>query len=139
MVHALKEARRVLKPNGVLIDLRPAPIHRRVGISRGGRWKQLGVMQERFDDDRTANRAVLQVLRGGLLKREWRTQFDCPRVMDTFDEFRAWLDEFVRLGNMPTHDWLLERVASALANKPGQVKVVVRGPLMMQVMRKAQD
>jgi hypothetical protein len=133
MVHALKEARRVLKPNGLLIDLRPAAVHRRVGISCSGRWRQIGVMREPLDDDRAANRAVLGVLKGGLLKRESRTQFDCLRVMDTLDEFRDFL------GTWPSHDWLLERVASVLANKRRRGKIVVRGPLRMQVLRKTGD
>jgi hypothetical protein len=133
MVHALKEARRVLKPNGLLIDLRPAAVHRRVGISYAGRWRQLGVMREPLGDDRAANRAVLVVLKKGLLKRELRTQFDCLRVMDTLDEFRDFLEA------SPSQDWLLERVAGVLANKRRRVKIVVRGPLTMQVLRKTGD
>lgn len=120
----------MLKPNGLLIDLRPAAVHRRVGISFRGRWRQLGVMREPLDDDRAANRAVLRVLNEGLLKRASRTQFDCLRVMDRLEEFRDFFE------TTPSPDWLLERVASALADKRGKVKIVVRGPLTMQVLRK---
>jgi SAM-dependent methyltransferase len=129
MVHALKEARRVLKPGGLLVDLRPAAVHRRVGISYGGRWRQLGVMREPLDDDRAANRAVLRLLKEGLLKRESRTQFDGRRVMDTLEEFREFQES-------PSQDRLFERVASLLADKRRRVKIVVRGPLIMQVLRK---
>ena len=66
MVHALREAHRVIKPNGILIDLRPALVHRRVGIERAGRFRQLGRMYESLDDDREANRSVAYVLRAGL-------------------------------------------------------------------------
>src|SRR5258708_34087586 len=72
MVHALQEARRVLKPGGILIELRPAPIHRRVWITRGGGDQLLGAMSEVLDDDRAANQAVAEVLRSGLFTREWR-------------------------------------------------------------------
>ena len=68
-------------------------------------------MREPLDDDRAANRAVLGMLKKGLLKRESRTQFDCLRVMDTSDEFRDFLEA------SPSQDWLLERVASVSAEK----------------------
>ncbi len=139
MVHALNEARRVLVPNGLLIDLRPAPVHRRVGISRGKGWNLVGVMRERFADDYAADRAVRQVLRQGWLKPVRRMRFDCPRIMDTLEEFRAWLDEFVQPGDIPSHDWLVKRLAKALEGKSSRCKIVVRGPLVMQVLAKAID
>ena len=32
MVHALREAHRVITPNGVVVEMRPAAIHRRVAV-----------------------------------------------------------------------------------------------------------
>jgi SAM-dependent methyltransferase len=136
MVHALREAHRVLKPNGILVDLRPAAVHRRVGVVCNGDYRQLGSMREKFDDDWAANRAVARILHEGLFKTDWRTQFDCRRVMDTVDEFRSWVDDFVRLGDLPSHDWLIEEVESALKASRGKTKIVARGPLVMRVLRK---
>lgn len=138
MVHALREAHRVLNPNGILIDLRPAAVHRRVGIAHHSRYQQLGTMREPLDDDRAANRAIAHVLRAGLFQAEWRTQFDCRRVMDSLDDFRIFLDEFVTLSDLPLppHDWLIQRVQRALNAARGQKKIVVRGPLVMRVLRK---
>lgn len=137
MVHALHEAHRVLKPNGLLMDLRPAAVHRRVGIERGGRYQQLGTMREKLDDDRAANRAVAHVVQEGLFKAEWRTQVDCKRVMDTRDDFQAFIDEFAQLGgDLPPHDWLIQRVEQAFKAQRGNMKIVVRGPLVLKVLRK---
>jgi hypothetical protein len=136
MVHALHEAQRVLKPDGILIDLRPKAVHRRVGIARAGIIQPVGSMREKFDDDLAADRAVAQVLRDGLFKIEKRLEFNCNRTMDSYNEFRDWLNEFAFLGNMPPHDWLLERVKRALAGKTGKYKMVAGGPLKLQVLRK---
>ena len=136
MVHALREAHRVLKPGGLLVDLRPAAVHRRVGIERAGRYQAMGVMREKFDDDRAANRAVAQVLQEGLFKTEWRTQFECARRMDTLAELRAWIDEFVALADLPPHAWLIRRVEQAFRARGGQRRIVVSGPLTLKVLRK---
>jgi hypothetical protein len=136
MVHALREAHRVLKPNGVLLDVRPGLQHRRVGIVRAGRWRALGAMRESLDDDRAANRAVAHVLRSGLFRREGHRRFDLQRRLDTLKDFRTWIDEFVQLADLPSHDWLIERVQDALAKTRGPARIVVRGPLELRVMRK---
>jgi hypothetical protein len=136
MVHALREAHRVLTANGILVDLRPAAVHRRVGIVRQGRFQHLGIMQERFDDDRAADRAIRQVLEEGLFKVEWRSQFDCRRVMDTLNDLRQWFEEFVASSDLPSHDWLVQRVERALSQKRAAWKIEVKGPLQVRVLRK---
>ena len=136
MVHALHEARRVLKPDGYLIDLRPIHVHRRVGITRADHYQQLGIMREIFDDDLAADRAVAQVLREGGFKSEKRLKFNCNRVMDSYEEFEDWLTEFTMLGNLQSHDWLLAKAKRAIAETKGKQKVVVSGPLKLNLLRK---
>src|SRR5574341_1095642 len=117
MVHALREAHRVLKPNSLLIDLRPAAIHRQVGIVRAGCYQLLGTMREKLGDDRAANRAVAQV--------------ECRRVMDSLGDLRTFIDEFYTLGaDLPPHDWLIQRVNRALDATRGKKQIVVSGPLV---------
>src|SRR2546428_10689223 len=104
MVHALREAHRVLRPGGILVDLRPAPKHRRVGLGQGRRWRLVGVMREEFDEDRSANRAVAQALREGFFRRGARAEFLLDREMDTLDDFRAWLAEFGQRRMLASHE-----------------------------------
>lgn len=132
MVHALRESHRVLKPEGILIDLRPAAVHRRVGLANDGRYSLRWVMRETFEDDHAADRAVEQVLDEGLFRTQSRTRIPCYRVMDTLDEFREWLDDFVGRGKCPPHDWLFQRVARAV----GDAGIVISAPLAMRVMEK---
>ena len=136
MVHALHEARRVLKPNGLLIDLRPAPAHRQLGVLRAGQWQPLGGMRERFDEDYAADRAVATVVRQGLFKAEGRVSFEVRRTMDSLAEFQVWLDEFVSLGKLVPHAWLASRVERAVQAGSGRTKIVVSGPLNLRVLRK---
>ena len=136
MVHALYEAHRVLKPNGLLIDLRPASIHRRVGISRADGYQLSWVMRETFEDDRAADRAVAQVMAERRFKAAGRTRFTCNRTMDTLDEFREWLTGFVKKGEFQSHDWLVRRVGHALDAANGKTGIVVSGPLTLRVLRK---
>ncbi len=137
MVHALHETHRVLKANGTLIDLRPAAVHRRVGLVHTGGYQHVGTMREPLDDDRAANRTITHVLNRGLYRAEWRTQFECQRVMDSLDDFRQFLAEFITLAkDLPPHDWLLRRVQRALDTAPGQAKILVKGPLVLRVLRK---
>ena len=136
MVHALHEVWRVLRPDGLLIDLRPAAVHRRVGVLQAERYRPVGVMRETFDDDRAADRAVTEVEREGLFKAERRAVFACNRTMDSLDEFQKWLADFVKLGKQPSHDWLVRRVKRALDVTGGKARVVVSGPLVLRVLRK---
>lgn len=134
MVHALTEAHRVLKPNGLLLDLRPAASHRRAGVGEGKRWTQVGVMRENFDDDIASDRAVKQVIREGWFTQEKLIEFELDRVMDTLPDFRAWLDDF-STDKLPSHDWLYQRVERALEKKRAGTRIAVRGLMRLRVMR----
>lgn len=135
MVHALTEAHRVLKPDGILLDLRPAASHRRAGLGEGNRWKQVGVMRENLDDDIASDRAVIQVIRDNLFRQEKLFEFDLDRVMDTLSDFRAWLDDF-DVDKLPSHEWLYLKVERALAKKPKGTRIAVRGLMRMRAMIK---
>jgi len=134
MVHALREARRVLRPGGLLVDLRPAAKHRRIGLGTGGRWKLVGVMREGFDEDHDADRAVARVLREGLFRLRSRTEFPLERVMDGMDDFRLWLREFGQRRTIAAHAWLVRRLERALARRARRARIVVRGPMGLRVL-----
>jgi len=135
MVHALHEAHRVLKPSGVLIDLRPAPKHRQAGLGVGADFQSLGVMREDFTDDRAANSAVAHVLRERLFRRAFRLEFDLDRVMDSLDDFREWLDDFGSPEMAPSHEWLFKRLERAVQRAGPGYRITVRGPLILGVLR----
>src|SRR5437867_4831033 len=134
MVHALREARRVLRRDGILMDLRPAAEHRRVGLGAGRRWHQVGVMRESFDNDRAADRAIARVLRVRWFRRGARAEFLVDREMDTMDDFLAWLKDFGQRRILASSDGLIRKLERALAVE--EAMIVGRGVVALQVLRK---
>ncbi len=135
MVHALREAHRVLKPDGLLLDLRPGAVHRRVGIEVDSQYKQLAIMNESLKDDFAANRAVAEIIQEGLFKTVSRIQVNCNRSMALTD-FSSWLADF------PTdrdarQERLIRIVERAFEEVNGKrKKIVVQGPLILKVLKK---
>ena len=134
MVHALREARRVLRPGGILVDLRPAAEHRRVGLGEGPRWRLVGVMRETFGEDRAADRAVARVIRDGLFRLEARVELPLERWMDSMDDFRTWVAEFGQRRALASHEFLFRRLRSRLER--GAKTIVARGPIVLRLLRK---
>jgi len=93
-------------------------------------------MKEDLSDDQMANQAVKTAVGRGLFRRGLYDRFDVTRHVGGLSSFRAWLEEFAVLARLPPHAWLVDRVAAALRRGSGKVKVVVRGPLEMRVLRK---
>jgi SAM-dependent methyltransferase len=76
MVHALKEVWRVLKPGGILIDLRPISVDVPLLILTASGWKSAGLPDQSPDrvHDFAANRAIHRVVHDGFfirLKQEY--------------------------------------------------------------------
>ncbi len=136
MVHALQEAHRVLKPGGALIDLRPAPAHRRLGIGTGRAWRFVGELHEILDDDYAASAAVDRMVSEGYLQPEKRLVFQLDRVMDNLQEVRDFIDEFDQRRDLPPHTALLERLQRRYERAPRSAKLAVRGPMHLAVLRK---
>lgn len=134
MVHALKEAHRILKPEGILIDLRPGPAHRRLGIGEGRGWRPVGRLHEILDDDYAANAAVARVLREGFFRRKSRQVFLLDRVMDRVEEVRDWIADFDQRRNLPSHTAVLRRLQLRLQHSKRPAKISVRGPMQLAVL-----
>jgi hypothetical protein len=130
MVHALKEAHRVLRPEGLLVDVRPAPVHSRVSVVLSSRYQYVATTREELEDDYAADRAIAAVLRTGIFKLASASRFDCRQVFDSVQEIREWLTEPAR------HEWLLRKLERTRATHRPGAKIVIRGPIMVQALVK---
>ena len=137
MVHALTEAHRVLKSGGILIDLRPAAEHRRLGLGAGRHWKVVGPLHEILDQDHVANAAIARVVREGYFHEEKRTQFLLDRVMDTIAEFHDWLADFNQRRDLLAPAPLLKRLEQRMSRLRKPVKIAVRGHMTLGILKKA--
>ena len=129
MVHALEEARRVLKPHGILIDIRPLNGQWPIEVASSRVRREIGPVEdlpEPLQADRASNEAMKEVEARGWFRREQEEIFpffyswDTPREMEEFitDD---WSD-FIRLSE-PVR--MATRSAWALADADARVQVRV--------------
>ena len=94
-------------------------------------------MEEQLHDDYAANRAVAEVIQEGLFKPVSRTQFNCNRTMALRD-FASWLADFADDRAAP-QERLLQTITRAYKSRSKRKKIVVKGPLVLKVLRKVES
>lgn len=96
MVHALEEIRRVLVPNGILIDIRPLADRWPVEVRSTGAFKQTGRVTDlplQVDGDVAANQTMKEVEARGWFEREREELFPLRYSWDTPSEMEAFIDD----------------------------------------------
>ncbi len=95
MVHALKEIRELLKPNGLLIDIRPnGELVEFIRPLEDGEHF-IGYLQETDDyiEYRQAATAVQEVVAAGVFRIKKTREFTFQTHADSFTELKTFLDE----------------------------------------------
>ena len=130
MVHALSEIRRVLVPEGVLIDLRPFSDEWRVEVVSARETRETGHVTPQpvgAADDEAANRAMADVEARGWFRREADTSFPIHYVWDTASEMEAWIaEEWEGVAMLSEEVMRATRSAWALSDADSQVRVKVK-------------
>jgi hypothetical protein len=130
MVHALQETRRVLKPDGILIDIRPLngewPIE--VVSTRGSKETgRVDDLPEPLNADRASNEAMNEVESRGWFRREQEELFPFFYSWDTPSEMEQFIAEdwsdFITLGE--ASKWAT-RSAWATGDADSRVRVRVK-------------
>jgi hypothetical protein len=130
MVHALNEIRRVLTPNGILIDLRPMLDRWTIEVVSAGETKQTGRVNDfpvGLADDEAANRAMAESEAKGWFVRNREEYFSYSYTWDTPKEMEEWIaeewEDFIGLDDETKR---ATRSAWALGDADSRVRVNVK-------------
>jgi hypothetical protein len=96
MVHALSEIRRVLVPNGILIDLRPMLSNWLIEVVSAREIRETGHIQDLplgLADDNAANQSIAQAEKNGWFRRETEEFFPFYYAWDSPSEMEEWITE----------------------------------------------
>ena len=130
MVHALSEIRRLLVPDGILIDLRPLadrwPIE--VASSREGKAAgRLTDLEIGLEDDRSANESMIQAKSQGWFLREQEEFFPFFYYWDSPNEMKEYMDEsWSEYLTIDESTWKNIRSTWAVADADARLRVRVR-------------
>lgn len=141
MVHALDEIRRTLKPNGILIDLRPVESNWTVEVASSAGWQVSGRLTDlpaAVADDQAAFHAMREVeSKGWYVKKEEKEfaffyDWDTPSEMKEFME-TEW-EGFEKL-----EDEVYQKTKSLWASANADARVRVRVKMLVTKWKKRWD
>jgi hypothetical protein len=95
MVHALKEAWRVVKPAGVIIDLRPISIDTPLLILTASGWESAGLPDQGPDrvHDNASNGSIRKLVKARLFLKLRQRYFDVSHYWNNLEELEMDIEE----------------------------------------------
>jgi hypothetical protein len=136
MVHALQEAWRVLRPKGMMIDLRPASRHGRVGLLQSSRFIPAAEMEENLQYYRDAGTALEEAKRQGWFEAGGQGHFDLITEFDSLESLRMWLYDFQDEAPHTNSDRLVKVVGDAMQALQAPAQVAAQVPFVLNVCRR---
>ena len=130
MVHALSEIRRLLVPDGILIDLRPLADRWPIEVVSSREVKAAGRLTDLeigLEDDRSANESMIQAKSQGWFLREQEEFFPFFYYWDSPNEMKEYMDEsWSEYLTIDESTWKNIRSTWAVADADARLRVRVR-------------
>ena len=135
MVHALSEARRVLQPGGVMIDLRPTARNRQVELELAEGPTHVGEIDssQSAAEKRMADEMLQAAIDEGVFHAEHCEPFEYITDLDTLED----LQEFaagLRRSVMP--DSIFERIKALIADDVDDYLIRIRREMLVARYRR---
>jgi hypothetical protein len=126
MVHALKEAYRVLSPQGIMIDVRPLSVDVPLEIIYEGGSDSAGMLDLSPDLklDIAADRAIESVLGDGLYQESFTERFDFAYYWKTLNDIEEDLQEFWK-DDVNVPDGVLQQACILFKKRRPQTRIRV--------------
>ncbi len=134
MVHALKEAWRVLRKNGILIDLRP--LHDNITLEIMQDEEAILVTRYAREsllvNDEVADETIARVIGENMFQHQASAAFEYVKIYDTWEE----LSEFNAARNPPIEyaDEIVEKIK--LADTRPDIALRVGNPMQLKTYRR---
>ena len=135
MVHALSEAGRVLRPGGLLIDLRPTARNRQVELELAEARLHIGEIDSSNSaaEKRMADEMLQAALERGFFRAEHQARFEFVTDLDTLEDLR----EFgTRLRRSVMPDGLPRRIAALTAGGGEDYLIRIRREMIIWRLRR---
>jgi hypothetical protein len=140
MVHALEETKRVLKPGGMLLDLRPVASYWPLEVFVDGEAKIAGRIDDSADalDDDKANEAINTVVSNKLFRQIIADSFEYHYYWDTVEQMDAFFQEKWSMDvRLPSE--VLGEAKRLAASESFESKVSIRRKIIIGIYRALED
>ncbi len=138
MVHALDEIRRTLKPNGILIDLRPVESNWSVEVVSSVGWQAAGRLSDMpaaVEDDEAAFNAMRAAESNGWYSKKEEKEFAFFYYWDTPSEMKEFMEEeWEEFEKM--EEGVYQKASSLWASANADARVRVRVNMLITIWEK---
>jgi len=135
MVHALQSAKKILAPDGILINVHDLPVPHVIELQADGKTTRAGWLfaEGDFKIERAAYAAITQVVLDSQFILVDEQDFDFRAYTDGLKEFQDWLAESWDTSIIP--DQTLRRIEEISREALSPVKIILKSPARMTKLR----